>query len=126
MENSNDALAVGERFMAALNVADADAVKDVYSPDAHIWHNFDNKLQSVEQNIESMHWMHSKLSNLNYDVQSRVPIPGGFLQQHILRGTLASGEAFALYACAICKIEDGRITELKEYLDTAQARPLFQ
>ncbi len=126
MGHSNDALAVAERFVAALNVADSDVVKSVYAPDARIWHNFDDKLQSVEENIESMHWVHSKLNGLKYDVQKLIAIPGGFLQQHILRGTLASGDAFAMHACVICKVEDGRITELKEYLDTAQARPLFK
>jgi len=109
-----------------LNIADADAVRSIYAPDARIWHNFDDALQTVEQNIESMHWVHSKLNNLHYDVQDRVVIQDGFVQQHILRGTLASGEPFALHACAVCKVKDGRITELREYLDTAQARPLFK
>lgn len=125
MENSNDALVVAERFMAALNVADGDAVKEIYSPDARIWHNFSDQLQSVEDNIKSMYWMHRKLSNLNYDIQRREAIPGGFIQQHILRGTLASGDEFAMPACAICKVEDGRITSLEEYIDTAQTKPLM-
>jgi len=126
MEKSADALAVAERFMAALNAADADTVRALYAPDARIWHNFDDKLQPVEENIKSMHWMHSKLTQLNYDIQSRVALPEGFLQTHILRGTLASGKTFALHACAIVTVKDGRITELKEYLDTAQARGLFE
>ena len=69
--------------------------------------------------------LHSKLSNVDYDIQKQFVIEDGFLQEHILRGTLASGEPFALHACAICKVEGGRITELREYLDTAEAKPLF-
>jgi ketosteroid isomerase-like protein len=126
MQQSNDALAVAERFMAALNIADEAGVRAAYAPDARIWHNFDDKLQPVEENIKSMKWMHGKLRNLNYDIQVRIALPDGFLQEHILRGTLASGEAFALHACAICKVENGRITELREYLDTAEAKPLFK
>ncbi len=125
MTNPQDPMAVAERFMAALNAADADEVRAVYAPDARIWHNFDNKLQSVDDNIKSMHWMHRKLSQLNYDITSRVPIPGGFLQQHVLRGKLANGDDFALHACAICKVRDGRITDLEEYLDTAETKPLL-
>jgi ketosteroid isomerase-like protein len=112
--------------MAALNIADEKTVRDVYAPDVRIWHNFDNKLQSVDENMKSMHWMHKRLSNLNYDIQKRVALPDGFLQQHILRGTLASGEEFALHACAICKVENGKITELEEYLDTAATKPLLK
>jgi limonene-1,2-epoxide hydrolase len=126
MENSNSPLAVAERFMAALNIADEAGVRAAYAPAPLIWHNFENKLQSLDENIKSMHWMHSKLKNLDYDIQSRVALPDGFLQEHILRGELANGEAFTLHACAICKVEDGRITELREYLDTAEARPLFK
>ena len=126
MPASNEATEVARKFVAALNVADADAVREAYAPDARIWHNFDDKSQTVDENIETMHWVHSKLSKLDYDVQRLMPIPGGFLQQHILRGTLASGDAFAMHACVICKVENGRITELEEYLETGQARALFQ
>jgi ketosteroid isomerase-like protein len=126
MENSNDPLAVAERFMAALNIADEAGVRAAYSADPIIWHNFDQKNQPLDENIKSMHWMHRKLKNLNYDIQVRVALPDGFLQEHILRGELASGEPFALHACAICKVENGRITELREYLDTAETKPLLK
>ncbi|HLF31713.1 MAG TPA: nuclear transport factor 2 family protein [Xanthomonadales bacterium] len=125
MQHETDVLAVGERFIVALNAADEAAVRTIYAPDARIWHNFDQRVQTVDQNIESMHYVHSRLRNLNYDVKSRIAIPGGFVQQHVLRGVLPSGEEFAMPACAICRVENGRITSLEEYLDTAQARPLF-
>ena len=126
MSQNNDPIAVAERFMAALNIADEAGVRACYSPDPRIWHNFDDKLQPLDQNIKSMHWMHRQLKNLNYDVQSRVALPNGFLQEHILRGTLSNGEDFALHACAICTVENGRITELREYLDTAETQPLLK
>ena len=125
MDNQNEALVVAERFIEALNAADADAVRDIYSPDARIWHNFSGELQTVEENIKSMLWIHRKLSKLNYDIQHREPIAGGFLQQHVLRGILASGEEFAMPACAICRVENGRITSLEEYLDLTHTKPLM-
>ncbi|MGD8680290.1 MAG: nuclear transport factor 2 family protein [Lysobacterales bacterium] len=125
MTDANDPIAVADRFIDALNVADEAGVRAVYHPAARIWHNFDDKVQTVDENIETMKFVHGKLNNLNYDVTKRIAFPGGFVQQHILRGTLASGDPFALHACAICQVEDGRITELEEYLDTAQARALF-
>lgn len=125
MKNSDEALDVAERFIAALTAADIDAVREIYSPDVRIWHNFTGELQSVDDNIKSLLWMHRTLNGMNYDVQRREPIPGGFYQQHILRGTLASGEEFAMPACAICKVEDGHIVMLEEYLDSAQTAPLM-
>lgn len=126
MNHTEDPMAVADQFIAALNVCDEKAVRNIYSPDIKIWHNFDQKLQSIDDNMKSMHYVHSRLKNLNYDVTSRIPIPGGFLQQHVMRGELASGDAFAMPACAICQVEDGRITSIEEYLDTAQARALFK
>jgi limonene-1,2-epoxide hydrolase len=125
VEQSNCALEVAERFMAALNAADVDEVRAVFTPDAYIWHNFSEELQSVDENIKTMLWLHRKLSKVNYDIQRREAIPGGFIQQHILRGMLASGETFAMPACAICKVDNGRISSLEEYLDLTQTQPLM-
>lgn len=126
MTEASEAMAVAERFIDALNRGDADAVRQIYATDARIWHNFDRRAQTVDENIETMKFVHNKLSGLDYDVRKRIPIPGGFLQQHVLCGTLASGRTFELEACAIVYVDDGRITALEEYLDTAQARPLFE
>lgn len=126
MTHNEDPMAVADRFIAALNVCDEEAVRGIYSPDIRIWHNFDQKLQSIDDNMKSMHYVHSRLKKLNYDIKSRIPIPGGFVQQHVLRGELPSGEAFGMPACAICLVENGRITSIEEYLDTAQARALYK
>lgn len=126
MNPANDPMTVAEHFIAALNSCDEAAVRAIYSPAIKIWHNFDQKLQSIDDNMKSMHYVHSRLKNLNYDVISRIPITGGFVQQHVMRGELASGAAFAMPACAICRVENGQITAIEEYLDTAQARPLFK
>ena len=124
MSESEDILALAERFIEVLNNGDADGLRAIYSPDARIWHNFSEELQSVEENIKTMLWVHRILDNLNYDIQRREVLPDGFMQQHILRGTLASGEAFAMPACAICKVDNGQIVALEEYLDFTQTAPL--
>lgn len=123
---SDDVLAIAARFMQALEDADLDAVRSLYASDARLWHNFDQQLQSVEDNLKTLGWIHRKLDDLHYDIVRREPIPGGYYQQHVLRGTLASGEAFAMPACAIVKVENGRIVSLDEYLDSAHTAPLRQ
>jgi uncharacterized protein len=124
MSSEQENLAFAERLMAALEACDVEAVRAMYEPDARIWHNFDQLCQPLEDNIKSLQWMHRKLSNLRYDVVRREPIPDGFYQEHVLRGTLATGEEFAMPACAIIKVRDGRVQSLDEYLDTAHTRPL--
>ncbi|QIB65285.1 nuclear transport factor 2 family protein [Kineobactrum salinum] len=124
MNEADANLALAERLVTALQNCDVAAVRELYTADARIWHNFDQAFQPLEDNLKSLQWMHHKLDNLRYDVVRREAIPGGFYQQHVLRGTLPSGEAFAMPACAIIKIEDGRIVALDEYLDSAHTEPL--
>jgi len=124
MSTAEENLAFAERLMAALEAGDVDAVRAMYEPDARIWHNFDQAFQPIEDNLKSLQWMHRKLTNLRYDIVRREGIPDGFYQQHVLRGTLASGEDFAMPACAIVKVRNGRVQSLHEYLDTAHTRPL--
>ena len=80
-------LRLAERFVAAIEARDVDTVRRCYAPQARIWHNVDGKVQSVDDNIKGVHWIHKVLSGVHYDVKRRLAIPGGFLQEHVLRGT---------------------------------------
>jgi ketosteroid isomerase-like protein len=124
MSDRNEFMAVAERFTAALNAGDADAVRQIYTENAKIWHNFNGLTQTVDENIKALKWIHRVLRDIDYDIQRREPTSDGFFQQHVLRGTLASGESFAMPACAICRVERGRISALDEYLDLAHTQPL--
>ncbi len=48
----------------------------------------------------------------------------GFLQQHVLEATLPDGTAWKISACVVVKMENGLITRLDEYLDSAEAKAL--
>ncbi len=125
MSDPADHLDVARRFLDALNADDGDAVREIYHPRARIWHSFHpDGCQSIDDNVKTLHWMHRKLPKLQYDVVRLLPLPDGYLQQHVLRGEMADGTAIALYACAVCTVEDGRITALEEYLDPAQVAAL--
>lgn len=125
MSNSST-IELARRFVRALNEKDEATIREIYSPDARIWHNFDDKYQTIDENMKGMYWMHKRLSGINYDVVSLTELPDGYLQEHVLRGKLASGEDFAMAACVICTVKDGRVTGLREYLDLTQTKPLTQ
>ena len=47
------------------------------------------------------------------------------MQQHVLRATItATGEPYAMPACIICTVVDGRVTRRDEYMDSAHVEPL--
>lgn len=50
----------------------------------------------------------------------------GFVEEHMVCGTLPDGSALRLPACVVAEVRDGRIVRLREYLDTAAAAGLLQ
>jgi hypothetical protein len=62
------------------------------------------------------------VANLRYEDVRLQPIAGGFVEQHVVRGTeRASGRELVLPAVVVCVVEGERITHLDEYFDSAHA-----
>ena|SRR3984957_15869284 len=110
---------VVERFFAALEAGDIDTVRAIYSPDALIWHNDDLIEQGVDDNLKVLAGLHKAVSGLRYEIVRRVPAADGVIQQHVLRGSLPDGQPVALHAAMYLRVEDGHVTRIEEYLDSA-------
>ncbi len=108
------------RFFAALEAGDIAALREIYAPDAVIWHNDDLIEQPVEENLRVLQGLHRVVSGLRYDITRRVPAPDGVLQQHVLRGKLPNGAEVELHAAMYLQVRDGHITRIEEYLDSAR------
>ena len=119
-----DYLDFADRFVGAIQSGDTATVRACYAPDAKLWHNTDGVEQTVDQNMKVLDWFVRTLPDRVYRVTRREALPDGFLQQHVLEATLPGGEAWAMDACVVVRIEDGAITRLDEYLDSAQAARL--
>ena len=117
-------LEVAEALFTAIEAGDVDAVAALYADDVAVWHNFDDVTQSRDENLATLAWMTRRVSGMRYEVQSRVEVPGGVIQQHVLRGTAPGGEPLEIPACMRLYVSDGRITRIEEYLDPAQAAAL--
>lgn len=115
---------VADRLLAAIGDADESAARAVYAPDARIWHNFDQREQTVDENLVTLHDLHHRAKHLQYTEIRRFLSPGGFVQQHVLTGE-AKGGPLHMPAMIRFWVTDGRITRLEEYLDTRQAMVLY-
>ena len=113
-----------ERFIGAIQAGDAETVRACYAPDARIWHNNDGIEQSVDQNMRVLNWFMRTLPDRRYRVIRREALPDAFLQQHVLEATLPDGAPWAMDACLVVRMADGRITRLDEYIDSAKAAAL--
>ena len=96
----------------------------LYAPDAVIWHNFDGVEQNVTDNLRVLGWMASAFKARAYTDVRRSSTDDGFVQQHVLQLTKADGTAVELPACIVATCNEGRITRIDEYLDSAQAARL--
>ena len=112
-------LELAERLFKAIEAGDIEAVKEIYAPDAEIWHNTDNLVQSPADNARTLTWITTHLRDMAYTEVRRVATEDGFVQQHVLVLTNRRGERVEIPACIVVRIADGRITRLDEYLDSA-------
>lgn len=108
-----------QRFFDAVAQGDYATVANTYAPDVVIWHNFDNLAQSRDENLAMLSTMPQRLSDIRYDERRVEVFDGGFVQQHVLRATRKDGVRVAMPAIIICRVADGKISRLDEYLDSA-------
>lgn len=116
-----EALAAG--FFAAIESGDTTAVAALYAPDAIIWHNTDQREQTVTENLAVLGWLVRHVSDLRYTEVQRKVLDDGFVQQHVLLGTGRNGP-LVLPAMVRVWVRNGAITRLDEYVDSAHASNL--
>ena len=115
----NDAaLAAGERLFHTVEHGDLDELRDIFTPDAMVWHNTDEKLVDVETTIANLRKIRASSSAFHYADIRREPTPSGFVQQHTLLLELPDGTRIRDLACCLCRVEDGRIARMDAYHDS--------
>jgi len=122
---SGEIESIASKFFAAIERGDLDAVRELYSPEAEIWHNVTNRTQTREENLALLRFFTGRVAERRYEVLAREFFPGGFVQRHILHGKLKSGELVAAPVCLIIYVSAGKIDRLFEYLDPATVRSAF-
>lgn len=114
-----DTLELARHFIASVEAGDVEAARACFTEDARIWHGFDDVDQTVDQNMALLEWMMRKARKRSYEITRLEEIPGGYVQQHVLRLESHAGEEIVMYACAIVTVVEGRISRIEEYLDPA-------
>jgi ketosteroid isomerase-like protein len=116
-----DVLNLARKFLDAIERGDTAAARACYADDAIIWHNFDNKEKTVDENMASLEKWKRYVDHRKYDLQRLERLPNGYLQQHILTGVTKEGIQILVNACLICTVFGDKIIKLEEYLDPAPA-----
>ena len=92
-------------------------VGECLADDVVVWTNFDGAEAGRPKVLKLLAWMASAIPELRYEVVRRESVPGGFVQQHVLRGRAPSGDEIVMPACLVATVVDGRVTRMEEYTD---------
>lgn len=65
------------------------------------------------------------IKDFHYEDPIRSATATGFVEEHMVCGTLPDGKPLNIPACVVGEIQDGKITVLREYLDSAAAMGLI-
>ena len=106
-----------KHFINCIETGDVDGFRACYHDDAGIWHNYDGKTQTIDENLAILKNMLKHAEKIHYDIKRREEISGGFLQQHTLRITTKDGKSLSTEAIALVFVRDGKIHRLEEYID---------
>jgi ketosteroid isomerase-like protein len=99
---------------------DEDAVRAVCCPDMVAHQNLNPPMNldtllafssAVKKVVKDFHYAHAR----------RHTTDSGFVEEHIVQGTLPDGSELRLNACVVAELSDGKIKELREYVDTSNA-----
>jgi ketosteroid isomerase-like protein len=119
METPEDHAVLAKRFIDAVEAGDIETVGSIYAAEAEIWHNNGQRTESRDQNLATMRKFIGFAPTRHYTKRKITPFPDGFLHQHVIIADATSGERIELAACIVCKVVDGKITRLEEYIDSA-------
>lgn len=116
---THDIRELATRFFDAIEAGDTAIVREIYAGGARIWHNTDGKESTREENLRTLEGFIQAVPTRRYTNRRLVAFDSGFVEQHLLVGTLANGKEVSLPACIVCEVQEGRITRLDEYFDSA-------
>lgn len=105
----------------AVESADIAALDRLYSDDAVVWHNINNKDQSRADNLKLLSGIPGVFDVFRYINIRRHIFDDGFVQQHDIDLRYKDGKQTLVHICMVVSVRDGKITRIDEYIDSAQA-----
>ena len=126
MNDPSKNLDIARRFVEALDNQDADAVGEIFAPDAGIWHCTDGVTMSVADMQGSLRAI-ATVAKATVEQTGYLDTSDGFVLTAKSTYDLTSGESTSWHAAMIIQVNaEGLIARLDEYLDSAGTTPLLR
>jgi ketosteroid isomerase-like protein len=117
-------LACANRFFDGLLAGDLNEMQSVCAPGSVLWINLTEQERALEASLPGFARLRGRVPDLRMEAVRRRGVPGGFVEQHVLTGTLPSGDPLRVVGCFLGTVANGSIVRLEEYVDGGQAGAL--
>ncbi|WP_298303969.1 nuclear transport factor 2 family protein [uncultured Erythrobacter sp.] len=120
-----DMITIARRFFTALEVADLESARALCA-DTFRGSQNGGPAMDVDTLMQFTTAVHAVVPDFRYEDAIRWQTDGGFVEEHNVCGTLPDKSTFKLTVCVVAEVEDGKITTLREYVDTGAAAGLLK
>lgn len=115
---------VAQALFAALARGDVDSVRALCADDLTLRQN-NNEPMDLDAMLTFAAAVHGAVKNFRYENVVRSATPTGFVEEHSVRGTLPDGSPLDLAACVVADLRDGKVADVREYVDGVAAAGLM-
>ena len=116
---------IARAFFDALQAGDMDAVRALCVPEFKARQNLNTEFD-LETLIQFSQAASAVVKDTRYEEIKCNGTADGFVEEHIVRGELSDGSQLQLAACVVASVSEGKIVQLREYVDTAAASALLK
>jgi uncharacterized protein (TIGR02246 family) len=117
--------AIVEKIVAAYNAKDADALEVLYQPDARYWSalgGWQEGLPAIRGHIEELH---RTLPDEQMETLSLIGGPSLAVAEFRSTGTAPSGKRYTIEFTEVIELRDGKIAQVKVYLDPDEVQAVM-
>ena len=119
-----DNAAIASALFAALAADDAATVRRLCAADFTLVQNGGAPI-GLEQLLRFNAAVHRVVPDFGYSEAFCSSTTSGFVEEHVAGGTMADGNVLRLTLCVVAEVTGGRVTQVREYFDSAAAVPLM-
>lgn len=119
----NDHTAIARAMFDAFQSGDIDAARAVLADNFRGTQNGGPAMESAAL-LGFVGAVHAKVENFRYEEIVCAATETGFVEEHSVRGDLPGGDSIDLRLCVVGEVQNGKVTQLREYLDSAGAAGL--
>jgi ketosteroid isomerase-like protein len=124
MSNEGVVNAVAAKVARFVADGDLDGLRALYTPDARIWHNTDDKDKTVEESLAFLDGLLGVTSRRWYADVRLTPTTIGYIDQHYMCAVLTTGEEVRVPICMVVTLEGKRVKRLEEYIESEASGPV--